>query len=302
MRIAVTGRHGQVAQSLRERGAIAGIDVVTVARPEIDLTRPADVETALCTMRPDAVVNAAAYTFVDLAESEPALAHQINFLGASAVARAAAKMNIPVVHLSTDYVFDGLLNRPYREDDETDPVGVYGESKREGECAVAAACRDHVILRTAWVYSPFGKNFVRTMLSLARNRAEISVVNDQRGTPTYALDIADAGLAIVQNLVARPTTRELRGIFHMTAGGDTNWAEFAATIFEISASLGGPTARVIPIPTSAYPTPARRPANSRLDNSRLFEVHGLRLPPWRQSVPPCIERLVTQTAQDSPGG
>jgi dTDP-4-dehydrorhamnose reductase len=294
MRVAVTGRHGQVARSLVERGEIAGMDVFTISRSEADLMRAGDVESALKVLQPDAVVNAAAYTAVDLAESEPALAHQINCLGAGTVARTAAQMNIPIVHLSTDYVFDGNLDRPYREDDPTGPLGVYGDSKLEGERAVAAACSNHVILRTAWVYSPFGKNFVRTMISLAKDREEIAVVSDQRGAPTYALDIADAAFAIIRNLIARPAADELRGIFHMTSAGETNWAEFAAAIFEVSASLGGPAARVKPIPTSAYPTPARRPANSRLDNTRLAAVHDVRLPPWQHPLPECIGRLVTQ--------
>ncbi len=293
MRIAVTGRHGQIARSLLERAPASGIDIVTVARPDVDLARPDSVEAGLRDLAPDAVVSAAAYTAVDLAESEPALAHAINAAGAGAVARAAARRGIPVVHLSTDYVFDGSLPRPYREDDPTGPLGVYGASKLEGERAVAAANPDHAILRTAWVYSPFGKNFARTMLALAGSRDEISVVSDQKGTPSNALDIADGIIAVVRNLLERPAAPELRGIFHMTGGGETDWAEFAAAIFAASAAAGGPSARVVAIPTSAYPTKARRPANSRLDNSRLAAVHGVRLPPWRQSLPGCIGRLVT---------
>lgn len=292
MRIAVTGRTGQVAQSLLERGRSAGVDIVTIGRPEVDLARPGDLQSALSELKPHAVVNAAAYTAVDLAESEPDRAYEVNCLGAAAVAASATKLNIPVLHLSTDYVFDGCLDRPYREDDPTNPTSIYGETKLSGEMAVAAANVNHVILRTAWVYSPFGKNFVRTMLSLAGERTEISVVSDQRGTPTSALDIADAILIIANNLIAQPTAPQLRGLFHMTGGGETTWAEFATAIFENSNALGGPTARVNPIPTSGYPTLARRPANSRLDNSRLGEVHGLRLPHWRHSVRACIERLV----------
>ena len=183
MRIAVTGRNGQVAQSLLERGAAAGITVCTLARPEVDLLKPAAIESALTSLRPDAVVSAAAYTAVDLAEAEPAIAHQINATGAGAVARAAEKLGIPIVHLSTDYVFDGNLNRPYREDDTTGPLGIYGTSKLEGERAVKAATANHAILRTAWVYSPFGKNFARTMLTLAAKRDELSVVSEPIGFP-----------------------------------------------------------------------------------------------------------------------
>jgi dTDP-4-dehydrorhamnose reductase len=292
MRMVVTGRHGQVAQSLLERARALNVDVHAVGRPHIDLCRPAETERALIDLQPDAIVNAAAYTAVDRAESEPDLAYQINALGAEAAARAAARLGIPIVQLSTDYVFDGSLERAYREDDPTGPLGVYGDSKLKGEYAVAAANSNHVILRTAWVYSPFGRNFVRTMLGLAGHREEISVVSDQRGTPTDALDIADGLIGIVRNLLDRPAATELRGIFHMTGGGETNWAEFATAIFAASAAAGGPSARVVPVSTSENPTAARRPANSRLDSSRLTHIHGIRLPRWRRSLQGCIERLV----------
>lgn len=294
MRVAVTGRNGQVVQSLLERASHSGIEVVTVARPDVDLTRPSDVEAALIGLRPDAVVSAAAYTAVDLAEKEVRLANEINSLGAGAVAKGAAALGVPIVHLSTDYVFDGRLGRPYREDDATGPLGVYGQSKLSGEHAVAAANGNHAILRTAWVYSPFGKNFARTMLALASTRDEISVVNDQYGTPTNALDIADGILTVLRNLINKPAASELRGVFHMTGDGDTNWAEFAEAIFASSSSAGGPVAFVKPIPTSAYPTAARRPANARLDNTRLATSHAVRLPHWRLSLPGCIDRLVTR--------
>jgi dTDP-4-dehydrorhamnose reductase len=294
MQIAVTGHSGQVVQSLLERAKAGNVEVRAVGRPDLDLARPETVVAALLALRPDAIVNAAAYTAVDLAESEPVLAHEINATGAAAVARAAAQLDIPIVHLSTDYVFDGGLGRPYREDDATGPLGVYGASKLAGEAAVAAATANHAILRTAWVYSPFGKNFARTMLALANTREELSVVSDQLGSPTNALDIADGVITVVRSLIDRPAAPELRGTFHMTGAGETNWAEFAQAIFAISVAVGGPSARVRPIPTSAYPTPARRPANSRLDNSRLANVHGVRLPDWRPSLRGCIERLVAR--------
>lgn len=293
MRIAVTGRNGQLAQSLLERAAAMKVEVCSVARPDVDLAHPADVEAALIGLRPQAIVSAAAYTAVDLAESEPALAYSINVTGAAAAARAAARLAVPIIHLSTDYVFDGSLDRPYREDDATAPLGVYGTTKLEGERAVSATNGNHAILRTAWVYSPFGKNFARTMLTLASKREEISVVSDQQGAPTNALDLADGVLKVTRNLVAN-SSPELRGTFHMTGGGETNWASFAQAIFAASTAVGGPSARVLPIPTSAYPTPARRPANSRLDNARLAKVHDVRLPHWQESLPECIERLVSQ--------
>lgn len=300
MRIAVTGRHGQVAQALGERAMAAAVEICPLARPDFDLTRPDAIAAALARLKPDAVVNAAAYTAVDAAETEPELAHAINAAGAGAVARAAARLGVPVVQLSSDYVFDGALERPYCEDDPTGPLGVYGASKLAGERAVAAATPDHVILRTSWVYSPFGKNFVRTMLALARSRNEVRVVCDQHGSPTSALDIADGILAVVRNLRARPEAADLRGVFHMTGGDHTNWADFATEIFALSRAAGGPSADVVPIPSSDYPTPARRPANSRLDTGRLAAVHQIRLPHWRQSLKPCIERLLAQPRAPEP--
>lgn len=292
MRIAVTGRTGQLAQALTERAAGLGISAIAIGRPEMDLAYPETVAAALIGLRPDIVVNAAAYTAVDLAESEPDLAYQVNAQGAEAVARAAAGLAIPVIQISTDYVFDGRLERAYREDDPARPIGIYGASKLRGERAVADVTGDHVILRTAWLYGPFGKNFVRTMLAAARERDTVSVVGDRFGTPTHALDLADGIIAIARNLLDRPAASELRGTFHITGAGHTNWAEFASTMFAMSAAAGGPAARVIPIATSDYPAAARRPANSRLDNDRLAAIHGVRLPDWRQSLEECVGRLL----------
>jgi len=196
-----------------------------------------------------------------------------------------------VVHLSTDCVFDGLLARPYHEDDLTGPVGAYGRSKLAGERAVAVGSPDHAILRTAWIFSPFGKNFVRTMLQLAATREEISVVADQQGAPTSAHDIAAGVIKVARNLKADLAPR-LRGIFHLTAQGDATWAEFAEAIFVLSRQAGGPFARVKPVPTSAYPTPARRPPNSRLDNSKIAREHGVVLPHWHEALAVCMARLV----------
>ncbi|SNT63998.1 dTDP-4-dehydrorhamnose reductase [Tardiphaga sp. OK246] len=294
MRIAVTGRNGQVVQALLERGPLAGVDVVAVGRPEIDLANPAGIETALKATLPDAVISAAAYTAVDLAEREPDIAYTVNGLGAGAVAYASRRLGVPIVHLSTDYVFDGHLERPYGEKDATGPTSIYGQSKLAGEHAVAEANNNHAILRTAWIYSPFGKNFARTMLSLASTRDEVSVVDDQWGSPTNAFDIADTVICVARNLVMEPKATGLRGVFHMTSSGETNWAEFAEAIFAASRLIGGPSARVNRIPSSDYPTPAKRPLNSRLDNSRLARSHHVRLPPWQASLPPTIERLVAR--------
>ena len=292
MRIVVTGREGQVVRSLVERGAATGHDIVALGRPELDLAGDTGaIEAAIAAARPDAIVSAAAYTAVDKAETERDLAFAINATGAGAVAAAAQRLGVPLAHLSTDYVFDGAKPGPYVETDPTGPTGVYGASKLAGEQAVLLAHNDVAILRTAWVYSPFGANFVRTMLRLAADRDELGVVSDQRGNPTSALDIADATLAVTAHLIESRDSA-LRGIFHMTGTGDASWAEFAEAIFAASNDAGGPSARIRPIATADYPTPARRPANSRLDCDKLAAAHGVRLPDWRISTTETVARLV----------
>lgn len=292
MRIAVTGRTGQVVQSLLARAETAGVTVIPVGRPELDLAQPGNVRQALSAARPDCIVNAAAYTAVDKAETEPELAMRINGEGAGAVATAAAILGVPLIHISTDYVFDGMAPQPWREDDPTAPLSAYGRSKLAGEEAVRASGADWAILRTAWVYSPYGANFVKTMLRLAETRDEVGVVSDQLGSPTSAPDLADAIIAVAQALVARPGDASLRGVFHAAGTGEASWADLAETVFATSAALGGPSAGVRRITTIDYPTPARRPGNSRLDCSLLTARHGLRLPPWRDSVQTCVATLL----------
>jgi dTDP-4-dehydrorhamnose reductase len=290
MRIAVTGSKGQVATALIERAG-PETEVVALGRPAFDLTDRAAVLAGLESARPDVVVNAAAYTAVDKAEKEEAAAVRVNGDGAGHVAEAAVRLGVPLLHLSTDYVFDGALDRPYREDDPTAPAGAYGRSKLAGERLVAERCKDSVILRTAWVYSPFGANFVRTMLRLNETRDEVGVVADQRGNPTSALDIADALIAMAARLKgdASPT---LRGVFHLTGSGEATWADLAETIFREAAARGRRLTQVKRITTADYPTPARRPANSRLDNEKLTRVYGVKLPEWRQSAAGCCARLL----------
>jgi len=294
MRIVVTGVAGQVARSLVERGMALGHVVLPLGRPHFDLASgDADAFRAVLEMtRPEAIVSAAAYTAVDKAESEPELAFAVNAIGAGHVAEAAAALNVPLVQLSTDYVFSGDGSRAWREDDPTGPQGVYGASKLAGERAVLAACPNSAVLRTAWVYSPFGSNFVKTMLRLAETRDEVGVVADQIGNPTSALDIADGVLAVAANLIGRADPA-LRGVFHMAGAGEASWADLAEAVFAASAVRGGPAAQVRRIATSDYPTPARRPANSRLDCTRLAEIHGVRLPQWRGSLETVIDRLVS---------
>ncbi len=298
MRIIVIGKDGQVARSLAERARAHGAQAVLVGRPKLDLADPSGIEDALVETGGDVIVNAAAYTAVDQAESARELAEAINGIGAGVVAGTAAAMNVPLIHISTDYVFDGTADHPYREDDPVAPLGVYGASKLLGEEAVAAEAENYAILRTAWVYSPFGKNFVKTMLRLAGDRDEVGVVADQHGSPTSALDIADGIVAVCRNLLERPQDKNLRGVFHMAGSGFASWAEFATEIFTLSAHLGGPSAKVRPIATSDYPTPAKRPANSRLDCTKLREVHGVVLPPWRSSLEPCVKRLIEETRKE----
>jgi dTDP-4-dehydrorhamnose reductase len=292
MRIAVTGREGQIVRSLLERGPAAGHDIIALGRPELDLAGiPGKIIDVIVQARPDAIVSAAAYTAVDRAETEPEVALAINARGPAALAEAASRLAVPLVHLSTDYVFDGYKSSPYDESDATHPTSVYGQTKLAGERAVLAAHDNVAILRTAWVYSPFGANFMKTMLRLAQDRDAIGVVADQCGNPTSALDIADGILTVAANLVGTPDASQ-RGIFHMTGSGDASWAEFAEAIFSASAAAGGPACRVRRITTKEFPTPAKRPANSRLDSHKLARAHGVKLPDWHQSTATIVARLI----------
>lgn len=287
MRILVTGRDGQVAQALAEQAK--DHELVFVARPAFDLAQPATIEAAVARIQPELIVSAAAYTAVDKAESEPELAMAINGDSPGVLARAGAKIGAPIIHLSTDYVFDGSLDRPWREDDPTGPLGVYGATKLAGEQAVQASGANYAVLRLAWVYSPFGNNFVKTMLRLAETRDALNVVEDQQGCPSSALDIAAAVLAVVARWQQDGASK---GVYHFAGSGETNWAEFATTIFAESARRGGPSAMVTGIPTSGYPTPAKRPANSRLDCSRFAETFGYRAPAWQESLGVVLDRLL----------
>lgn len=292
MRILVTGREGQVVRALMKLGlSRTDLEVVPVGRPDFDLTSLVGPYSLFEGLRPDIIINAAAYTAVDQAEAEPDLVHAANSRGAGQVAAAAASLNVPVIQISTDYVFSGDGERPYRETDPVGPAGVYGASKLAGERAVAQANPNHAILRTAWVYAAEGKNFVRTMLRLAKSRDEVGIVADQIGNPTSAADLAKGIIDVALNLLRKPDDPALRGTFHMTAAGETSWAGFAEAIFVEAGRRGGPSAKVRPLTTSDYPTPARRPANSRLDCRKLHRVHGVALPPWQEGLSQCIETI-----------
>ncbi len=292
--ILVVGRAGQVARALVEESAATGVALVALGRPDLDLVDAASIDAAVDKLTPWLVINAAAYTAVDQAESDEAAAFALNAEGAGMLAACAAKAGLPMLHLSTDYVFDGAKPAPYVETDPTAPLGVYGRSKLAGEVAVAQANPAHLILRTAWVYSAFGKNFAKTMLRVAETRTELGVVQDQIGNPTSAHDIAVALLKLAETIAAKP--QQSWGTYHLTARGDASWADFAAEIFDVSAKHGGPVAAVKRITTEDYPTPTRRPANSRLDCARLEKTFGVRLPHWKDSTRTCIERLVAEKA------
>lgn len=292
MKIVVTGREGQVVQSLVEKASQrSDLELIALGRPQLDLAKPETVRSAVEALKPDLVVSAAAYTAVDLAEDEPELALAINATGAQAVAEAAKACGVPVIHISTDYVFAGDASEPYVETDVTGPQGVYGSTKLEGERLVAQANPKHIVLRTAWVYSPFGKNFVKTMLKLAETRDALSVVSDQWGNPTSALDIADAIIKVADQLTATPDFSAY-GVYHLAGTGDTNWSGFARAIFSDSAQLGGPTATVADIATAAYPTKAMRPANSRLSTAKFRATFDWSPPLWQASLRGVVKRLI----------
>lgn len=294
MRIVVTGRDGQVARSLAEVARTLDHTLVALGRPQFDLTSSVDqITVALNAAQPDVIVSAAAFTAVDKAESDPDQAFAVNAIGAGALARAAERLGVPLLHLSTDYVFNGRKSGPYLEHDPPGPIGVYGRSKLAGEELVLAAHDDVAVLRTAWVISPFGNNFVKTMLRLAGDQEEIAVVADQCGNPTSALDIASALIQVAANLV-RITEPGQRGIFHLAGTGAATWADLAEHIFTVSGGLGGPSARVRRIMTADFPTTAARPANSRLDCGKLARIHGVALPDWRGSTRTIVERLLGQ--------
>lgn len=291
-RVLVTGTGGQVVGSLVEKAAGRGdIELSLIGLPELDLAATDKIAPAIEALRPDVILSVAAYTAVDAAEADEATALAVNGVAVGEIGKAAARLGVPVVHLSTDYVFAGDQPSPYCETDPTGPLSAYGRTKLAGELALAEATPNHVILRTAWVYSPFGKNFVKTMLRLGETRDSVGVVVDQVGNPTSAFDIVDGLLKVAGNLLASDDPA-LRGTFHMTGSGETSWAGFAAEIFRLSAALGGRSVTVDPIATSAYPTPARRPGNSRLDCGKLDRLHGVRLPDWRGSAELVVRRLV----------
>lgn len=289
MRVLVLGRSGQVASALSGKLTQAGHDVLSLSREELDLSDVDDARAGVLAARPDIVINAAAYTAVDQAEGDADAAFALNATGPAAAAAVAAELGAPFVHFSTDYVFDGSKGQPYLESDETSPLGVYGRSKLAGETAVAAANPRHIILRTSWVCSAGGKNFLRTMLRLAGEREELGVVDDQIGRPTFAPDLADTVVGIIDRLRATPPSAW--GVFHAVSRGETTWCGFARAIMAGSEARLGPSAKIMAIRTSDFPTLAQRPADSRLDTDKLTTVYGLRLPHWQISLGDCLDEI-----------
>ena len=291
MKVFVTGATGQLARSLAEIGHRHGAQVVAVGRPRFDLANRDAVAACIDRISPSVVVNAGAYTAVDNAERETRLAHSVNAEGAAAVAVACDRLGIPIIHVSTDYVFDGRKAAPYMEGDPPAPLNAYGRTKLEGERRVRACCRSHVILRTAWLYSPFGSNFAKRMLNLAEAMSEIAVVDDQVGNPTYAGHLADAVLSIACRLVREGGVR-LAGTYHAAGHGATTRHGFAEEILRCSRALGGPYARVRPIVSADHVSAAKRPMRSWLDCGALQRTFAITLPPWQAGAQDCVRRLL----------
>jgi len=275
MRIVVTGKMGQVARSLAERQASwPRMKLTFLARPRFDLSEPQVICEEIGRLKPDAVISAAAYTAVDQAEEELENAYAHNTEAPGKLAMTTAELGIPIIHLSTDYVFAGTGYNELDEREATSPTSVYGRSKLAGEERVMSGNPRHVILRSAWVYSPFGKNFVKTMLALAEDADELRVVDDQRGVPTSALDIADGLFLVITRLNNLLESEAPYGLYHMAGAETASWFEFAQEIMRQSKALGGPSAKVIPVSSSAYPTKARRPSNSQLNSAKFRDQYG----------------------------
>lgn len=290
-RILVTGRGGQLATGLAASLPEQGFEATLVGQPEFEFDQPATVEAAFATARPDAVVNCAAWTAVDAAEDDEAGAFRANALGPALLGRLTAAAGIPLIQISTDYVYDGAKPTPYVESDAPNPVGAYGRTKLAGEWAARAANPRTIVMRTAWVFSPVGKNFVKTMLAAGATRPELRVVGDQWGNPTSALDLADAIAGVLSRVRDTGWRDDYADVFHATAPDSISWHGFATTIFEQAAAHGGPRPEVKAIATAEYPTRAARPANSRLDVGKLQALFGVGLPDWQAGLGRVLEVL-----------
>ncbi|MDE8347874.1 MAG: dTDP-4-dehydrorhamnose reductase [Acidocella sp.] len=293
--ILITGGSGQLGHALQGLAAQRGLAFSAVSRPQFDFENPQSVAACFAAAQPWLVVNAAAYTAVDAAETNLQAAKAGNHTGPLQLAALCTAAGIPLIHVSTDYVFDGNKGQPYTEDDVPSPTGVYGRTKRDGETAILATAAKAIIVRTAWVYGAYGKNFARTMLNAAHKTNALRVVADQRGTPTAAPDLAAAILHIVSIVQTSGWQPAYRGIYHATGSGETSWYGFAQAIFAATPA-GFPRPSVTPITTADWPTPARRPVDSRLDCSKITKTFGVSLPAWQASLPPIISALIAMDA------
>lgn len=304
MRILVTGTEGQLARALAVRAqACPDIELIQVGRPQLDLEKPHGFAPVLMTAAPDLVINAAAHTGVDQQEDEPERAFRMNADAPAELARLTGQAGIPLIHISTDYVFDGRSSAPYVETDQPNPRTVYGRSKLAGEEAVRDCNGDHLIVRTAWVVSPYGRNFIKTMLALAQTRESLQVVADQFGNPTEARDLADGLLAAVY--FRQKHGRFPRGLYHLAGRGRASWHDLAQHVLATSAGLGGPTARVDPISSDKWPANAARPGNSELCSDAFERDFGYRSGDWRecaaQVVAELLNRVTTLRKVSDPG-
>jgi dTDP-4-dehydrorhamnose reductase len=296
LKILLLGKNGQVGWELQRSLAPLG-EVLALDRHSQnfcgDLSQPERLAQTVLAYRPDVIVNAAAHTAVDKAESEPDLARTLNAQAPAALAKAAAQIGAWLVHYSTDYVFNGQGEKPWQETDATEPLSVYGQTKLEGEQAIVAACAKHLIFRTSWVYAARGGNFARTMLRLAAERERLTVIDDQRGAPTGADLIADVTAHAIRQVMGLQNIASA-GTYHLVAGGETSWHGYASHVIAqarlLKPEMGLKVTEIAPVPTSAFPTPAQRPINSRLDTRKLENGFGLVLPPWQQGV----NRLLTE--------
>ncbi|CRL97497.1 dTDP-4-dehydrorhamnose reductase [Pseudomonas sp. 24 E 1] len=285
MKILITGQHGQVSRELQLRLQDLG-DLIVLGRDQLDLANPDQIRQQVRAHRPDLIINAAAHTAVDQAESEPDVAFAINAIAPGVLAEEAKALGIPLIHYSTDYVFDGSKPAPYTEADTPNPLGVYGQSKLAGEQAITAVGGKYLILRTSWVYSSHGKNFLLTMQRLLKEKPQMRIVADQIGAPTWAGSIAHSTRGLIERWQAGEPGEW--GVYHLTARGETSWFGFAEAIGEHLRTQGNACAELEPIPASAYPTPARRPLNSRLDCSRLQQQWHISQPPWQDALRECL--------------
>jgi dTDP-4-dehydrorhamnose reductase len=296
MKILLTGRDGQVGFALHKKLASIS-EVIATNRNELNLENSDDIRIFVEKIKPNMIINAAAYTEVDKAESEKLLAHQVNAIAPKVLAAKASELNIPMIHFSTDYVFDGLKNEPYEETDKANPQSVYGKTKWEGEEAVRNH-KKHIILRTSWVFSNHGQNFFKNIMKLIQEKSSLNIVSDQRGTPTSADAIADVTYKIVKTILKNPNFKNF-GTYHLALESETNWYEYACFLTDEAIHLGLKTTMtsqdIKSIPTDEYPTPARRPLNSRLNTTKIKKTFMLELPDWKVEAASVIKIALINT-------